>query len=115
MLLAIFVIALVSAMTVGILKRLTVRAKVIEAIVTSERLTCLEEAGLAHVKAQLKQTPGYSGRLRWNGVRSGLPDSHLKPGYDVRVQTSGSDSVITCVVFCSGQTRTSTRTIRATP
>lgn len=115
MLLAIFVIALVSAMTIGILKRLTVRAKVVEAIVTSERLAYLEEAGLAHATAQLKRIPGFSGRLRWNGTRSGLPDSHLRPRYDVRVQRSGTDFIVTCVTSCNGQTRTSTRTIKGTP
>ena len=115
MLLAIFVIALVSAMTIGILKRLTVRARVVEAIVTSERLAYLEEAGLAHATAQLKHTPGFSGRLRWSGARSSLPDSHLRPRYDIRVQSSGTDSIVTCVTSCNGQTRTSTRIIRGTP
>lgn len=115
MLLAVFVIALVSAMTIGILKRLTVRARVVEAIVTSERLAYLEEAGLAHATAQLRQNPGFSGRLRWSGSRSRLPDANLRPRYDVRVQTSGADSVVTCVTWCNGQTRTTTRTIKGTP
>lgn len=116
-LLAIFVIALVSAMTMGILKRLTVRAQAAHATVASERLFYLEEAAFADAAARLKHNPGFSGRLRWNNNRSGLPDSHLRQSYIVTVQAgTGGDSLVLCEVSMDGITRTSTRTLSgATP